>query len=333
MKPAITYQSNPELKIVKPGWPGNKVIRGQFANGEELYEPKLAHVWKWKFSPNPQKDEKMQDDYRPAVVSKPDLFRATDDAITWLGHASFLIRLAGVSLLVDPVLFDLPLMKRRTALPCPPQAFHPVDYLLLSHGHRDHLDARSLRLIFARNPGLKAFGPLGMGGLVRRLAPGLPLQEAGWYQQFNLEGPAGLELFFLPASHWHRRGLMDMNKVLWGSFLIRTPGRLIYFAGDTSLNSHFEEIRQLFGPPDFCILPVGAYKPAFLMQQSHLNPQEAVEAFNRLGGKIFIPMHYGTFDLSDEPAGEPIRLLQQMAEIGRINGQLILPAIGQNLLQ
>jgi L-ascorbate metabolism protein UlaG (beta-lactamase superfamily) len=332
VKQPYTYQSNPDLKIVKPGWPGNKVIGSQFANGEELYVPKMANVWKWKFSPNPQKAEKEQDDYRPAVMANPDLFRATEDAIVWLGHASFLIRVAGITFLTDPVLFDLPLMKRRTPLPCPPQAFHPIDYLLLSHGHLDHLDARSMKLIYAQNPGLKAFGPLAMAKLIHQMVPGLPLQEAGWYQQFNLEKPAGLELFFLPAAHWHRRGLTDMNKVLWGSFLIRTPGRMIFFAGDTALKGHFEEIRQLFGAPDICILPVGAYKPAFLMQQSHLNPHEAVEAFHRLGGQTFVPMHYGTFDLSDEPAGEPVRLLQQMAGIGKINGQLILPAIGQNLL-
>jgi L-ascorbate metabolism protein UlaG (beta-lactamase superfamily) len=332
MKPAETYHSNPALKIVKPDWPGNKVIRGMFANGAELYVPKMANVWKWKLSRNPQKAEKEQDDYQPAVLPVPDLFQRSEDSITWLGHATFLIRLQGLTFLVDPVLFDLPLTKRRTALPCPPEAFHPIDYLLLSHGHRDHLDARSLKLVFAQNPRLKAFGPLAMARLVHQMVPGLPLQEAGWYQQFNLEKHTGLELYYLPAAHWHRRGLRDMNKVLWGSFLLRTPRQLIYFAGDTAQGGHFQEIRHLFGTPDICILPVGAYKPAFMMQQSHLNPGEAVQAFNQLGGKKFIPMHYGTFNLSDEPAGEPVRLLQEMAAAGQIQGQLILPAIGQNLL-
>jgi L-ascorbate metabolism protein UlaG (beta-lactamase superfamily) len=332
MKPSYTYHSNPALKTVKPGWPGNKVIGGMFANGEELYVPRMAHVWKWKFSRNPQKAEKEQDDYRPEVLPQPRLFRGQEDSITWLGHATFLIRLQGLTLLIDPVLFDLPLMKRRTALPCPPEDFRPVDYLLLSHGHRDHLDARSLKLLYTLNPQLKAFGPLAMASLVHQMVPGLPLQEAGWYQQYHLEKDKGLELYFLPAAHWHRRGLTDMNKVLWGGFLIRTPQQLIYFAGDTAMNGHFGDIRALFGAPDICILPVGAYKPAFLMQQSHLNPQEAVQAFNQLGGKKFIPMHYGTFDLSDEPAGEPLRLLQQMAALGQIHGELVIPAIGQNLL-
>jgi L-ascorbate metabolism protein UlaG (beta-lactamase superfamily) len=327
----VSYHSNPDLKIVKPGWPGNKVIGGRFANGEEVYAPKMANVWKWKFTRNPQKAEKEKDDYRPAVLPHPDLFASKQDTLVWLGHATFLIRVQGITFLVDPVLFHLPLMQRRTPLPCPPEAFRHIDYLLLSHGHRDHLDARSLKLLFAQNPGLKAFGPLAMARLVHQLVPGLPLQEAGWYQQYQLEEASGPELYFLPAAHWHRRGLTDMNKVLWGSFLIRTPHRLLFFAGDTALEGHFREIRNLFGAPDICILPVGAYKPAFLMQQSHLNPWEAVEAFNQLGGKTFIPMHYGTFDLSDEPAGEPVRLLQQMAAAGQIHGQLVLPAIGQHL--
>jgi L-ascorbate metabolism protein UlaG (beta-lactamase superfamily) len=265
-------------------------------------------------------------------MANPGLFQDTRDTIAWLGHATFLIRVKGLTFLVDPVLFDLPLMKRRSPLPCPPEVFHNIDYLLLSHGHRDHLDKQSIKLVFDQNPGLKAFGPLAMAPLVHKMVPGLPLQEAGWYQQFNLEKSQDLQLYFLPAAHWHRRGLSDMNKVLWGSFLIRTPEQTIFFAGDTALGPHFREIRDLFGPPDICILPVGAYKPAFLMQQSHLNPWEAIQAFHALGGKTFIPMHYGTFDLSDEPAGEPVRLLQEMAVDGKINGQLIIPAIGQNLL-
>jgi L-ascorbate metabolism protein UlaG (beta-lactamase superfamily) len=332
LKPNDAYQFNPSLKIVRPGWAGNKVIRGMFANGENLYVPRLADVWKWKLSRNPQKAEKEKDDYRPRVIPAPDLCQSTADSITWLGHASFLLRLQGCTFLVDPVLFDLPLIKRRTPLPCPPESFRHIDYLLLSHGHRDHLDAKSLKLLFAQNPGLKALAPLAMGALVAKMVSGLPLQEAGWYQQFNLAPLADLELFYLPAAHWHRRGLFDMNKVLWGSFLLRTKTRSIFFAGDTALDQHFTDIRELFGPPDICILPVGAYKPPYLMQRSHLNPREAVEAFNLLAGKQFIPMHYGTFDLSDEPAGEPVRLLQEMAAAGKINGHLVLPAIGQNLL-
>ena len=120
-----------------------------------------------------------------------------------------------------------------------------------------------------------------------------------------------------------------MNQVLWGSFMLRAKNKQIYFAGDSAYKDHFVEIKELFGEPDFCILPVGAYKPAFMMEQSHLDPREAVQAFHDLGGKLLIPMHFGTFDLSDEPAGEPVRILQAMAAAGKIYGQLHLPAIGE----
>lgn len=327
----ITYQYNPVLKIVKPGWKGNKVIKGMFANGEDLYVPSFLNVWKWKLRTNPQKAEKEKDTYCPPVIPAKEIFTAREDGIFWLGHATFLIRLNGLNFLTDPVLFDLPFIKRKTALPCPPETFHHIDYLLLSHGHRDHLDKKSLKLIYRQNPQVKAFGPLAMGKLLHEMVPGLPFQEAGWFQQFQLTDSRGVELFYLPAAHWHRRGLTDMNKVLWGSFMLRAKNKLIYFAGDTAYKEHFVQIRDLFGSPDICMMPVGAYKPSFMMQQSHLDPVEAVQAFHDLGGKQFIPMHYSTFDLSDEPPGEPVRLLQQMAAAGKLSGYLHLPAIGEKI--
>jgi L-ascorbate metabolism protein UlaG (beta-lactamase superfamily) len=290
------------------------------------------NVIKWKLAENPQKKEKESDNYVPPVTDNPDFFGSTDDALVWLGHATFLMRLNGFTFIIDPVLFHLPLLKRRTPLPFKPEALRNIDYLLLSHGHRDHLDEKSIKLIFWQNPGIKALVPLQMGKLLTNMVPGLLYQEAGWYQQYTQPEETGVEIIYLPAAHWHRRGLTDMNEVLWGSFLIRTPVKQIYFAGDSAYKDHFEEIKELFGAPDFCIIPIGAYKPAFMMEQSHLNPREAVQAFTDLGGRYLVPMHFGTFDLSDEPAGEPVRLLQQYAAAGKINGQVIMPAIGEALL-
>jgi L-ascorbate metabolism protein UlaG (beta-lactamase superfamily) len=176
---------------------------------------------------------------------------------------------------------------------------------------------------------MQAMVPLQMSSLLKAAVPGLVVQEAGWYQQFTIAEETGVEIIYLPAAHWHQRGLNDMNKVLWGSFLLRTPHWQLYFAGDTAYKDHFKEINQLFGAPDICFIPIGAYKPAFMMDKSHLNPAEAVQAFNELGGKTFIPMHFGTFDLSDEPAGEPLRLLEQFAAAGQFQGTLRAPAIGE----
>ncbi|WP_242916612.1 MBL fold metallo-hydrolase [Pontibacter liquoris] len=329
-KKHIRHIKNERLETIKPDYRGNKVVNGRFANGDELYEPDFRNVLKWRLSKNPQAKEKKADTYVPPVQPGCDFMQAPDDMIVWLGHASFFIRLQGLTFLIDPVFYDLPLIKRRVGLPCSPDDLRPVDFLLLSHGHRDHLDKESVRTVFKNNPDLKALVPLRAGEILRGISPHLPYQEAGWYQRFDLV-PGSVEVYYLPASHWHRRGLNDMNSVLWGSFLLKTPELNLYFAGDTAMGNHFDEIQELFGPMDVCIMPVGAYKPAFMMSKSHVNPHEAVRAYNLLQGGTLIPMHYGTFDLSDEPAGEPVRILEQLAAAGVLQG-LQLPAIGQPLL-
>ncbi|WP_018479708.1 MBL fold metallo-hydrolase [Pontibacter roseus] len=326
----VRHLKNERLEVVKPDFRGNKTVAGQFVNGSELYIPDFSNVLRWKLSRNPQRDEKKADNYVPRVVYGNDFITSTEDVVVWLGHATFFIRMNGVTFLTDPVLYDLPMIKRRVGLPCTPEQLTGIDFLLLSHAHRDHLDTKSIQTIYQHNPNLRALTPLKAGDLLRSAEPHLPYQEAGWYQKYDLT-PEGIDIYFLPASHWHRRGAFDMNKVLWGSFLLKVGDRQLYFAGDTGMNGHFEEIESLFGPMDVCLLPVGAYRPSFLMQKSHLNPHEAVKAFNILRGGTFIPMHYGTFDLSDEPPGEPVRLLEQIAAAGVLRG-LRIPAIGEQVL-
>jgi L-ascorbate metabolism protein UlaG (beta-lactamase superfamily) len=265
------------------------------------------------------------------VVPCAEAFFSTEDMLVWLGHAGFLLRVGGVSLLFDPVLFSSVGLRHRHALPCQPQDVRNIDYLLLSHGHRDHLDEQSIKLLAKQNPQVRALAPLGMAALLRGMVPGLPVQEAGWWQQFDLGPAAPFELYYLPASHWHRRGAFDLNKVLWGSFLIKTEDRLIYFAGDTSYGDHFEQIEQAFGPLDIVLLPIGAYKPPFMMHMSHVNPHEAAKAANVLRAGHLVPMHHGTFDLSDEPASEPLRLLTEVAASGMLRGELHAPAVGEIL--
>lgn len=333
MADRITYARNEALPTIRASYPGNKLFGRQFANGEQLYNPDFRNVIRWKLlTKNPQQEEKKQDTWTPPVVDCTACFTSQDDVLVWLGHATFLLRITGTTLLFDPVLFDSPFLRRRHPLPCRPQDIVGIDYLLLSHGHRDHLDEQSVKLLAAQNPQLQVLSSLRMGPVVQGMAPGLPVQEAGWWQQFALPAQAGLEIFYLPASHWHRRGLLDMNRVLWGSFLIRTAeGRTIFFTGDTSMAGHFEEIEKEFGPVDICLMPIGAYKPAFMMEMSHVNPHEAAKATNLLRAGHVVPMHYGTFDLSDEPASEPLRLLREIAAGGLLRGQLHTPAVGEVL--
>jgi len=329
--PAAHYRRNENLRTIRAGYAGNKLIGKEFCNGEELYEPSFATVLQWRLTANPQKEEKKHDTWVPEVVSCAEAFFSTQDMLVWLGHASFLLRVGGVSLLFDPVLFSSVGLRHRHPLPCRPEDVRNLDYLLLSHAHRDHLDEQSIRLLARQNPKLRAFGPLGVAGLLRKWAPPLPVQEAGWWQQFDLGPEAPFELYYLPASHWSRRGLFDLNEILWGSFLLKTDDRLIYFAGDTSWGEHFEQIEQTFGPIDIALLPIGAYKPPFMMGHSHINPHEAAKAANVLRAGHVVPMHYGTFDLSDEPASEPLRLLTEVASSGLLRGELHAPAVGEVL--
>jgi L-ascorbate metabolism protein UlaG (beta-lactamase superfamily) len=328
--PKVKHIRNERLVTVKPGYRGNKIVKGAFANGDEVFKPAMSDVLKWKLSSNPQRLEKKEDDYTPPVVSNTDFLTSDQDMVVWLGHASFFIRLNGITFIIDPVFYDIPMVKRRVGLPCDVEQFKGIDFLLLSHAHYDHLDKKSIQALYRQNPNLKVLAPLKVGKLLRSIEPHLPYQEAGWFQQYDLL-PDGVEIFFTPASHWHRRGAFDINKMLWGSFVLKTQNTMLYFAGDTGLNTHFEEIQEVFGPMDICIMPVGAYRPSFMMQKSHLNPHEAVKAFNHLRGGTFIPMHYGTFDLSDEPPSEPVRLLQEIAAGGMLQ-DLRIPAIGEPLL-
>ena len=329
MAKRISYLRNEALPTVRPGYPGNKLFSGEFANGEELFEPTFSTVLKWKLTANPQKEEKKADTWVPAVVDCTAAFSATDDMLVWLGHASFLLRVAGVTLLFDPVMFNSVGLRHRHALPCTPEAVRGIDYLLLSHGHRDHLDEKTIRLLAQQNPQMRVLSSLRMGPLLRGMAPALVVQEAGWWQQYDLGTGPPLEIFYLPAAHWHRRGLADLNQVLWGSFLIRAADKLIYFAGDTAYAEHFEAIEARFGPLDIVLMPIGAYKPAFMMAKSHVNPHEAAKAVNVLRAGHVVPMHYGTFDLSDEPASEPLRQLTDIAAGGMLRGELHTPAVGE----
>lgn len=136
------------------------------------------------------------------------------DGLVWLGHASFLIRLHGKTLLVDPVLFDLaPMLRRRHALPCRPGDLKGIDAILLSHGHRDHLDIPTLSLLLEHNPDIVVLCPLGFEKMLRNIGF-RHVQEAAWWQQYTMV--KGLDIIFLPARHWNRRWLWDFNTTLWG---------------------------------------------------------------------------------------------------------------------
>jgi L-ascorbate metabolism protein UlaG (beta-lactamase superfamily) len=323
--------SNPALRTIQLPfeWNGNPVdAKGCFVNINHPFTTSFKDVLKWQRGPKPQKQEKKNDTWKMPVRINSDILHSNEDAIYWLGHACYLIRINGITLLTDPVFGAMPFIKRHTVLPINPAELCNIDYILLSHDHRDHCDQKSMQLLAANNPQATILTALQMDTVIRPWIRNMTAQQAGWYQQYQTNG---FSITFLPARHWCRRGLNDINRRLWGSFLIEIDGRTIYFGADSGYDTHFKQIGALFPNIDVCMIGAGAYKPEWFMSPSHTSPQEAVQAFHDLGAKTLLPMHYGTFDLSDEPMGEPVRLLQKMKNEGQINGQLRLLEIGETM--
>jgi L-ascorbate metabolism protein UlaG (beta-lactamase superfamily) len=243
----------------------------------------------------------------------------------WLGHASYLFTLAGKHFLTDPVLYNVGPLKRFTPLPCDVAELKQIGYILLSHNHRDHADKKSMQHLCTLNPKAVILTGLNIAPLLRSWKITNPIVEAGWYQQYQLE--TDVQVTYLPAKHWNRRGLTDMNNMLWGSFMLQSPTQTIYFGADSGLGMHFEEIGQLFPSIDYAMLGIGAYKPEWFMHTAHTSPADALIALQQLGAKQLVPMHFATFDLSDEPLFYPKQELLQLQEQQNIDAVLHL-AIG-----
>lgn len=235
------YLYNPELPVIKPDFKGNLFVDGRFQAGEGgTIDASYLKVLRWQLSSNPQKEEKKKDPFKLKAVRGRSFLSGKDDVLVWLGHASFFIRINGIHIITDPCLRNLAFVKRQVDLPCSVKELIGIDFLLVSHGHRDHFDMASIRQLIEQNPGMEMLLPLKLSELLGKKRKQVKYQEAGWWQQFQVEG---LEIYFLPARHWNRRRLLDYNENLWGSFLIKTEKTSVYFAGDSGYAPHFKENR------------------------------------------------------------------------------------------
>lgn len=303
---------NPELPFIRKDYPGNLLVDERFVNEDRKFGASFARLLQWILTANPQREEKRNDNHRLVPQPDPAIFNDGPDAFTWLGHAAFLFRINNKRILTDPCLYDLPRIKRQFPSPFSVHTLKPIDYILLSHSHRDHFDIRSMRGIIQENPEVKIYCSLRMNALVRAVG-GKNIAEAGWYQEFPSD-QTGIRFVFLPAKHWNRRYLHDTNRELWGAFWIGSEKQSFYFAGDTAYYSHFGDAKKNLPPLHHAFLPIGAYKPHFMMKDSHTSPEEAIQAFHDLGARYFVPMHYGTYDLSNEPMSEPMKIVNEKLE-------------------
>ncbi len=336
---------NPDLPIhpkLADSWQGNPIVDGQFQYLRDPFEPEWTSMMRMMLLPNPQRTEKKADIWRPPVSQDIGYLNGrNDDWIVWLGHACFLFQLKGKRYLTDPQLEDMPFFRRRVSPPFSYDQLTGIDYLLLSHDHRDHVDEKCLRTICANNEVKKILAPLRLSEIIGEWVGDTPIEEAAWYQQFRLPD-SGITITFLPSRHWCRRGLTDFNRRLWGSFMFEVgedagsttssrgeASKTIYFGGDSALTEYWLEIGELFPKIDLAMLGIGAYKPEFMMRDNHANPSEAFTGYRDLGATYWWPMHHGTYDLSNEPPSEPILWATKIMSKHGLGDRLVQPAVNE----
>ena len=231
---------------------------------------------------------------------------AGSDSVTWLGHASFLIRLDGRTILTDPFLSDHasplpPFGPERFAPPgLTPIRLPPIDILLLSHNHYDHLDLPTIEALPARER-IQVLVPLRLGHYFTTRGFG-HVRELDWHDEVEA---AGIKVTGLPAIHFSKRTPFDRNETLWAGYAVQSTRKRIHFAGDTGYGPIFPELGRGSRPFDLSLVPIGAYEPRLLMQAVHVNPEEAVRLAREMHARRVVGMHWGTIQLTDEPPFEP----------------------------
>lgn len=317
-----THKKNDELAfLVKDHRSvGNLMINGRFVDPYKKMDMGFKKFLKWQSSRNIYKEEKENEGFIGPWSDATEFLISKKDGMVWLGHATFLLRLNEVLFITDPMLFKLPIMKRYTKLPLDPKELLHIQYVLLSHAHRDHCDQKSLTFLHRSNK-FHLLTSLNTSSVVKGFISGLKSTEFGWYQTLNIND--GIKITFLPTQHWSNRFPWDNNKTLWGSFMLETESKTIYFGGDSGFTKHHEDIAALFPNIDISILGIGAYEPDFIMSYSHMNPEEAFATHKILKSKHLFPMHYACFDLSDEPLGQPLKRIKAAFDAEGRNSELL----------
>ena len=299
-------------------------------DGKRFYNPNapqarwLLAALRWKLTSRPEPSPSFISDVEQSIPAR----RVEGSAllITLVNHSTVLLQQSGLNILTDPIWSERasplswagPRRRRKPGIAW--ENLPPIDAVLISHNHYDHLDLPTLKRL--RSRGSPAFiVPVGVAQLLRSENIG-PVHELDWGESMAL---AGCTIHCAPALHFSSRKIFDRNLTLWCGYVIQCRERLIYFAGDTGFGAHFAYIREKFGPPQVALLPIGAYEPRWFMSPAHMAPEEAVRAHEILGATTSIAIHHGTFQLADEGIDTPKKRLLSEARKGAFlvlnNGQ------------
>ena len=302
-----------------------------FNPGHPSTDRSLRDLLRWKLT------EKSARWPRTAAAHQaiPDL-RVSELRVTIIGHASVLIQADGLNVLTDPVWSDraspVPFAGPRRVL-APGIAFEhlpPIDAVLLSHNHYDHMDMVTLRRLSAEHAPLMVTS-LGNDAILRRAIPGVRVRAADWWECIDI-GKGG-EVTIVPAYHWSARTGRDRRMALWSGFMLSSGAGRIHFAGDTGYGDGqiFRQMRRRIGRPDLALIPIGAYAPRWFMSAQHTDPNEAVQILQDLEAARAIGIHWGVFQLTDEPREEPPELLLEALARHRVpEAQFLAGVPGQS---
>jgi N-acyl-phosphatidylethanolamine-hydrolysing phospholipase D len=300
-----------------PGAPVHHRQHG-FANAEPGHAP--ASGWtRWTFFAR----RVLGATFRPRSADLPRV--ANDGAtlrantrlptVTWVGHATVLLQLDGVNLLTDPQWSDRASPvgfagPRRVSAPgLRFEDLPPIHAVVISHDHYDHLDVATVRRL-AREHRPRFLVPLGLKTwFVEQEITNV--DELDWWQSRSV---GAVEIICVPAQHFSGRTLWDRNKRLWSGWVVRGHDRRFYVTGDTAYAQVFKEIGARLGPLDLAAIHIGAYLPPVIMKASHTTPEESLDIFADVGARVMVPIHWGTFDLADEPLEEPPQRLEAEAK-------------------
>ncbi len=303
---------------------------GRFTNSEPTMVMKPGKTWEstYRFLFEGGRDREPS---RPLPVAAIDNLEETAAVsglrFAWLGHAGVFLAIQGKRVLVDPMFserasfFSWAGPRRFQPAPVRAQDFPALDAVLISHDHYDHLDKRSVLDLVEKTSSFHV--PLGVGGILTRWGvPRSKIREYAWWDEHVSDG---LTIAAVPARHFSGRGLFDRDKTLWCSWVVMSGNQRAYHSGDTGMTSQFHEIGEKYGPFDIAFIKIAAYHENW--PDIHLNPEQAIGAFVSLRGRIMVPIHWGTFNLSTHSWHEPIERLVKAAE--KNHAKIITPMMGE----
>jgi L-ascorbate metabolism protein UlaG (beta-lactamase superfamily) len=275
----------------------------------------FADLVRWTLTSRPERSARFVRDVKPS--KPPARVEGNELRVTLVNHSTVLLQHRSGNILTDPIWSQraspVPWAgpRRRRDPGVRWEDLPPIDLVLLSHNHYDHLDAATLRRLAER--GAPRFVvPVGVGRLVRALKVG-EVEELDWGDSAALDSG---RVHCVPALHFSARGLFDRNRTLWCGYFVEAGEFTVYFAGDTAFGPHFAQIRERFGAPRLALLPIGAYEPRWFMSPVHMAPEDAVRAHEILGAGTSIAIHHGTFQLGDEGIDTPQQVLREAAKDG-----------------